>query len=127
MADFADAITLLADSDLGSALSSALARLADLARQEKDAQEEQAKADVVHVMSTADEYLRLIASVRVRLLRHLALLTGHQLAFASRIKAYVAWQNAEKDVARLRAARDKARQVGRTAADGEVGIVRSRR
>lgn len=65
MADFADGIALLADSDLGSSLSSALARLADLAKQEKEAYEEQAKADVVHIMSSADEYLRLIASVRV--------------------------------------------------------------
>ena len=73
MGDFADSTTALVESDLGTAMCAALARLADLARREKESNEEQAKSDVMYLLNMADEYVRFIGSVR--------------LAFASRIKA----------------------------------------
>lgn len=99
MGDFADSMTALAESDLGSAMCAALARLADLARREKESNEEQAKSDVMYLLNMSDEYVRFIGSVR--------------LAFASRIKAYQNWQNLEKEVGRLRSVREKLRQSGR--------------
>ncbi|KAK4685193.1 sorting nexin-1/2, partial [Tremellales sp. Uapishka_1] len=99
LSDFADSVSGLAESDLGSGMCSALARLADLTRREKENQEEQAKDDVVQLLNMADEYVRLIGSVR--------------LAFASRIKAYHTWQNLEKEVARLQSVRERMRQSGK--------------
>jgi sorting nexin-1/2 len=112
--DFAGSINALAESDLGSAMCAALARLGDLATREKEANEEQAKAEVVHLLNLADEYVRFIGSVR--------------LAFASRVKCYERWQVAEKEVGRVRAAREKARQQGKLGDRGpqslaEVGEV----
>ena len=99
LGDYATTITALQDSDLGSAMSSALARLADLAHREKEVNEENAKAEVVYLLNLSDEYVRFISSVR--------------LAFASRIKCYEKWQAQEKEVNRLRSAREKLRQQGK--------------
>lgn len=46
-------------------LSQALQRLSALTIREKEAQENQAKMDVVYLLNTADEYVRWIGSVRV--------------------------------------------------------------
>lgn len=46
-------------------LSQALQRLSGLTIREKEAQENQAKMDVVYLLNTADEYVRWIGSVRV--------------------------------------------------------------
>jgi hypothetical protein len=99
MSDLSDSITALAESDLGSAMCAALARLADLQKREKELNEEQAKSDVMNLLNLADEYVRFIASVR--------------LAFGGRIKAYHTWQAGDKDVARLKANREKLRQQGK--------------
>ena len=117
MCDFADSMTGLAQSDLGSAMCAALARLADLATREKETNEEQAKAEVVHLLNLSDEYLRFIGSVRV--------------AFTGRVKCYERWQGAEREVMRLRMAREKTRQQGRLGDRAqqtlaEVGEVRTR-
>lgn len=96
---FADSITALAESDLGSAMCAALARLADLARREKETNEELAKQDVVYLLNMSDEYVRFIGSVRT--------------ALASRIKNWQIWQDKEKEVNRLKNAREKARQQGK--------------
>lgn len=99
MGEFATSMSLLADSDLGSAMCAALARLSDLIHREKEANEEQAKAEVVHLLNLSDEYVRFIGSVR--------------MAFASRIKCYEKWQAMEKEVGRLKSVREKARQQGK--------------
>lgn len=99
MGDYADSMSALADSDLGSAMCAALARLSDLARHEKEVNEEQAKGDVMHLLNMADEYVRFIGSVR--------------LAFAARIKAYHHWQGMEKEVGRMKTMREKMRQQGK--------------
>jgi sorting nexin-1/2 len=97
--EFASSITALAESDLGSAMCSALARLNDLAVREKEGNEEQAKAEVVNLLNLSDEYVRFIGSVR--------------MAFAGRVKSYERWQIAEREVGRLRANREKLRQQGK--------------
>jgi sorting nexin-1/2 len=99
MGDFAATTTDLAESDLGSAMCAALARLADLARQEKEVHEDQAKGDVMTLLNMSDEYVRFIGSVR--------------LAFAARIRAYHQWQNMEKEVGRMKYTREKLRQQGK--------------
>jgi sorting nexin-1/2 len=97
--DVADAAQALADSDLGAAMCAALARLANVSRLERSAGEDQAKADVTQLLNLADEYVRLIASVR--------------LAFAARVRAYHAAQAADKEVHRVRRQREKDRAAGR--------------
>jgi sorting nexin-1/2 len=99
MGDYAISMTDLGESDLGSAMCAALARLSDLAKREKEVHEEQAKGDVMTLLNMSDEYVRFIGSVR--------------LAFAARIKAYHHWQNMEKEVGRMKATREKLRQQGR--------------
>ncbi|KAI5450843.1 Vacuolar protein sorting-associated protein vps5 [Naganishia albida] len=103
ISEFADSITALAESDLSMELSQALQRLAGLTLREKETQEDQAKMDVVHLLNTADEYVRWIGSVR--------------LAFASRIKSYFTWQSAEADARRLKMQHEKLRRSGKIAHD----------
>lgn len=57
----------LASSDLGKPLMTSLGLLADVERKAQDIESEQAKQDLVTLMGTADEYARLINSVRVRI------------------------------------------------------------
>lgn len=108
MGEVAEAAQTLADSELGAAMCAALGRLADLARREKGAGEAQATADVSQLLNLADEYVRFIGSVR--------------LAFASRVRAYHAWQAALKEVTRIRQLRDKARLQGRPAGPGGISM-----
>ncbi|WVR06490.1 hypothetical protein IAU60_003521 [Kwoniella sp. DSM 27419] len=99
IAEFGETVTALAESDLGSGLSSALAQLASVADKEKESGEEQAKEEVVTLLNMADEYIRFIGSVR--------------LAFGGRVKAWTGWQNQEKEVTRLKGQREKARAQGK--------------
>ncbi|GHJ83709.1 hypothetical protein NliqN6_0111 [Naganishia liquefaciens] len=103
ISDFSDTITALAESDLSMDLSQALQRLAGLTTREKEAQENQAKMDVVYLLNTADEYVRWIGSVR--------------LAFASRIKSHFTWQQTEADAKRLKVQHEKLRKSGKIAHD----------
>jgi len=83
--------------------------LADVEAKAKELQEAQAKDDVITFLATVDEYTRLIGSVRV--------------AFSSREKAFIAWQNAEAEVRRVRAAHEKAKRQGTQAANASVAEV----
>lgn len=65
ISELADATTALSECDLSQDLTEVLDQMATLIAREKDQQETQAKMDVVHLLNTADEYLRTIASVRV--------------------------------------------------------------
>ncbi|TXT16015.1 hypothetical protein VHUM_00518 [Vanrija humicola] len=99
--EFSDAAQTLAESDLGAAMCAALGRLAELTKKERTFGEEQATSDVAQLLNLADEYVRFIGSVR--------------LAFASRVRAYHTAQAADKEVQRVRLAREKARQQGKLA------------
>ena len=65
MGEFAQAVSELATSDLGQSLSQSLEALAELERKAQEAGSAQARADQAAFLSTADEYARLVNSVRV--------------------------------------------------------------
>ncbi|KAG9045925.1 Vacuolar protein sorting-associated protein 5 [Tulasnella sp. UAMH 9824] len=100
ISEFADTIAALSLSDLSKQLTQSLSSLAEVERLYKDMQETQGKDDIITIMGTADEYGRLINSVR--------------LAFNSRIKLYFAWQSADTEARRIKSAQEKARRQGRT-------------
>lgn len=109
---FSDSTFALSESDLGAAMCTAFKKLSDLVRREKEMNENQAKDDVSKLLNLSDEYIRFIQSVR--------------LAFASRVKAYHYWQSCEKEVNKVRSAREKQRLAGRAGGSGhEVGEVSS--
>ncbi|KAG9017162.1 Vacuolar protein sorting-associated protein 5 [Tulasnella sp. 427] len=100
ISEFADTIAALSLSDLSKQLTQSLSMLAEVERLYKDMQETQGKDDIITIMGTADEYSRLINSVR--------------LSFNSRIKLYFAWQSADTECRRIKSAQEKARRQGRT-------------
>lgn len=65
MGEFAGTVAELGTSDVGKQLSHSLTALADVERKTQDLQAIQAQQDVITIMSTVDEYARLINSVRV--------------------------------------------------------------
>lgn len=65
--EFAQNLSDLASSDVGKQLSQSLAALAEVQRKAQDLQAAQADQDMATLMATADEYSRLIHSVRVGL------------------------------------------------------------
>jgi len=91
--EFADAIGTLAASGLSKHLSASLKVLAQLEAQAKELQESQARDDLVILTGTADEYVRLITSVR--------------LAFQSRVKTYHNMKLAGSERTRIRNANEK--------------------
>ncbi|KAJ7116045.1 Vps5 C terminal like-domain-containing protein [Mycena epipterygia] len=99
MAEFAQTVTDLSSSDVGKQLAHSLAGLADVERKAQDIQSVQSEQDVVTLMSTVDEYARLINSVR--------------LAFNSRIRTYHSWRAAEADLMRVKQTHERNRAQGR--------------
>ena len=65
MGEFAQTVSELATSDLGKSLSHSLEALAELERKAQDTESAQARGDQATLLSTADEYARLVNSVRV--------------------------------------------------------------
>ena len=63
--EFAQTVNDLATSDLGKPLSQSLGALAELERKAQETESAQARADQASLLSTADEYARLVNSVRV--------------------------------------------------------------
>jgi len=63
--EFAQTVSDLAASDLGKSVSRALEALAELERKAQETESAQARADQATLLSTADEYARLVNSVRV--------------------------------------------------------------
>ncbi|GJE91193.1 Vps5-domain-containing protein [Phanerochaete sordida] len=103
--EFAQTIQDLASSDvgLGQQLAGALAGLAVVERKAQDLQEKQANEDTLTIMSTADEYARLINSVR--------------LAFSSRIRMYYGWQMADRHVRTVKQQHEANRAQGKLNSD----------
>ncbi|THH16957.1 hypothetical protein EW146_g3758 [Bondarzewia mesenterica] len=101
--EFTQTITDLTASDLGSSLMGSLAALADVEKKAQELEAEQAQQDLVTFLGTADEYARLISSVR--------------MAFSSRVRMYYAWQNADSDLRRVRANHERNRAQGRIPSD----------
>lgn len=63
--EFAQSASDLSSSDVGTQLAQCLAALAEVGRKSQDVQATQSEQDVVTLLSTVDEYARLINSVRV--------------------------------------------------------------
>ncbi|KAF8216564.1 Vps5 C terminal like-domain-containing protein, partial [Mycena galopus ATCC 62051] len=99
MAEFATNVTDLSQSDVGKHLASSLAGLADVERKAQNIQSVQAEEDIVTLLSTVDEYARLINSVR--------------LAFNSRIRTYHSWRAAEAETQRVKQTHERNRAQGR--------------
>ncbi|WVW84855.1 hypothetical protein I302_106890 [Kwoniella bestiolae CBS 10118] len=97
--EFSESLTALSESDLGISLSTSLSSLAAIASEEKEIYENQAKEEVIRLLNLAEEYVRFIASVRV--------------AFAGRVKAWNAWQFAERELTRLKGNRERLRNSGK--------------
>ncbi|GJJ11414.1 hypothetical protein Clacol_005647 [Clathrus columnatus] len=101
--EFAENINALATCDVGKQLSSTLNLLADVQKKAKELQDLQARQDVATLMSTADEYARLVNSVR--------------LAFSSRVRLYINWQIMDNEMKKVQQAHEKARRQGRIPQD----------
>ncbi|KAI0272519.1 Vps5 C terminal like-domain-containing protein [Gloeopeniophorella convolvens] len=101
--DFAQAISDLAASDLGKSLSHSLGALEELERKAQESESAQARADQATLLSTADEYTRLVNSVR--------------MAFSSRVRVYHAWQAADADLRRIKQTHERNRAQGKVASD----------
>ncbi|KAJ7180714.1 Vps5 C terminal like-domain-containing protein [Mycena filopes] len=99
VAEFAVTVADLSASDVGKQLAHSLAGLAEVERKAQDLQSSQAEQDVVTLLSTVDEYARLINSVR--------------LAFNSRIRTYHSWRAADADLLRVKQAHERNRAQGR--------------
>ncbi|OWZ72477.1 hypothetical protein AYX14_02082 [Cryptococcus neoformans] len=99
LADYAESLTALAESDLGASLSAALSQMSGLVARERGYAEWHAKSEVGELLNLADEYIRFIGSVRS--------------AFAARVDSWKMWQEKDKEVARMKAAREKARVSGK--------------
>ncbi|TDL23588.1 Vps5-domain-containing protein [Rickenella mellea] len=101
--EFAQTVGDLSTSDLGKQLAHSLSTMSDVEKKAQDLQQIQAQEDVATFMSIAEEYARIINSVRN--------------AFSSRIRCYNLWQNADSEVRRVKQAHEKARSQGRIPAD----------
>jgi len=101
--EFAQTASDLASSDLGKSLSHSLGALAELERKAQETESAQARADQASLLSTADEYARLVNSVR--------------MAFSSRVRVYHAWQNADAELRRIKQAHERNRAQGKIASD----------
>jgi len=101
--ELSQALAELATSGLSKQLSHSIGMLGEVETRVKDLQESQAKDDVMTFLAGVDEYTRLIGSIR--------------LAFMSRERVYVAWQNAEADVRKVRAGHERAKRQGKLPSD----------
>ncbi|KAF9223973.1 Vps5-domain-containing protein [Gyrodon lividus] len=101
--ELATAVAELSASDVGVQLQETLGALADVEHAAAEAQSTQSQQDMMTLMSTADEYSRLIHSVR--------------MAFHSRVRTYTSWQNADAEGRRVRQIHERARAQGRLPSD----------
>ncbi|KAJ3504216.1 hypothetical protein NLJ89_g8051 [Agrocybe chaxingu] len=103
--EFAQQVADLSAADVGKQLAQSLSGLADIERKAQELQSTQAEQDMSTLMAIggADEYARLINSVR--------------LAFSSRIRVYHAWKNSEAELLRTKQTHEKNRAQGRIPPD----------
>ncbi|KAH7890823.1 Vps5 C terminal like-domain-containing protein [Phlebopus sp. FC_14] len=97
--EFATAVSELSASEIGKQLQQSLGALANVGHIAAVTQNTQSHQDMLTLMSTVDEYSRLISSVR--------------MAFNSRIRTYTSWQHADAEVRRVRQIHERARAQGR--------------
>lgn len=102
-AELANALTTLSQVELSPSLSAPLASLADLHLRLRDLHARTATQDTLTLLTTLDEYTRLIGSTKK--------------AFDQRQKSWQLWHNAESDLSKRRTALDKLVRGGRTQQD----------
>ncbi|TFL05234.1 Vps5 C terminal like-domain-containing protein [Pterulicium gracile] len=93
----------LASSDVDKGLATSISSLADVHNKAQELMETQSQQDLITFFSTADEYARVINSVR--------------LAFTSRIRVHHAWRASEAEVTRVKQNHEKNRNQGRIPPD----------
>jgi len=101
--EFAQSVSDLAEADIGEDLSASLAGLAEMEKKYQEMQTGQSEQDMITFLSTADEYTRLISSVRN--------------AFSSRIRVYHAWKSSENELLRIKQSHERDRAQGRISSD----------
>ncbi|EPT00748.1 hypothetical protein FOMPIDRAFT_1023663 [Fomitopsis schrenkii] len=101
--EFAQAVGELGSSDVGPQLVTSFAGLADVHRKAQDVEIAQSHDDMVTIVSTVDEYARLINSVR--------------MAFSSRIRTYHQWQSADAHLRSTKQRHETQRAQGRIPSD----------
>ncbi|KZT71976.1 Vps5-domain-containing protein, partial [Daedalea quercina L-15889] len=101
--EFAQTVGDLASSDVGPQLANSFAGLADVQRKAQELETAQSHDDVITIMSTVDEYARLINSVR--------------MAFSSRIRTYQQWQSADAHLRSTKQRHESQRAQGRIPSD----------
>jgi len=106
-------VSELATLDLGKSLLHYLEALAEFERKAQETESAQACADLAVLLSTADEYARLVNSVQVSAMTALITRATHadwfspQVAFSSRVRMYHAWQSAEAELRRLKQSHER--------------------
>lgn len=101
--DFSASLHALSTVELSVSLSTPLAGLSDLQLRIRELYERQAQQDVLTLGITVDEYIRLIASIK--------------MAFSQRQKSYHSWHNAEQELQKRRTTQEKVLRSGKTQQD----------
>lgn len=101
--EFAQALQLLSEVELSKGFSELVESFAQTQVKIRDLYFRQCMQDVLSLSTTLEEYIRLIASIR--------------LTFAQRQRSYFTFQTAEQDLARKRAYVDKVQKSGKTMQD----------
>ncbi|MCJ1353462.1 MAG: Vacuolar protein sorting-associated protein 5 [Icmadophila ericetorum] len=101
--DFSASLHALSTVELSPSLSNPLEGLSDLQLRIRELYERQAQQDVLTLGITVDEYIRLIASVK--------------MAFTQRQKAFHSWHSAEAELAKRKSTQEKMLRQGKTQQD----------
>lgn len=101
--ELGDAFSELSGIELDQALGECFAILSEIQTRIMETYQRQTQHDCLTLGVTIDEYTRIIGSIRA--------------AFHARQKAWVSWQLADGDLAKRRAALEKARRQGKTQQD----------
>lgn len=101
--DFSASLHALSTVELSVSLSTPLEGLSELLLRIRDLYDRQAQTDVLTLGITVDEYIRLIASIK--------------MAFAQRQKSFHSWHSAEAELQKRRATQEKVLRSGKTQQD----------
>jgi sorting nexin-1/2 len=119
--ELSQALAELAQSGLSKQLSHTIGMLGEVEGRIKDLQEGQAKDDVMTFLaggaSLHDSTSRIFSNREILVDEYTRLIGSIRLAFMSRERVFVAWQNAESDVRKVRAGHEKARRQGKLPTD----------
>jgi len=98
--EFGEHVSSLGSSEFNKPLSSTLVKLSEVQKKIHEFQMNQANSDEQYVEDTVEEYLRIIASVKI--------------ALDARVKAYAAWKNADAALIRKKEQLAKQSQAPKT-------------